>query len=70
MTPEDFLAEHEGHFTWPAPDGAPAGLGLTPVAAFNGRGNHALEVALATVESASSRRRDAACLGCALWQGA
>jgi hypothetical protein len=49
VTPEDFLAEHDGHFAWSVPDGIPAGLGLTPVAAFTGRGNHALEVALATV---------------------
>jgi hypothetical protein len=49
MTPEDFLAEYNGHFMWSVPDRVPAGLGLTPVAAFTGRGNHALEVALATL---------------------
>jgi hypothetical protein len=49
MTPADFLAEHDGHFLWPVPDGVPEGLGLAPVAAFAGRGNHAIEVALATV---------------------
>jgi hypothetical protein len=49
VTPEDFLADHESQFVWPVPDGAPSALGLTPVSAFVGRGNHALEVALGTV---------------------
>jgi Eco57I restriction-modification methylase len=51
MTPDDFLAERESRFIWPVPDGAPSRLGLTPVAAFAGRGSHALEVALATTGS-------------------
>lgn len=52
MTPEEFLADYPDQFVWSVPDALPAGLGLTSVAAFTGRGNHPLEVALA----AGSRR--------------
>lgn len=48
MTPDDFLADQDGHFSWQAPSNAPSGLGLTPIAGFTGRGAHPLEVALAT----------------------
>jgi hypothetical protein len=44
MTPDDFLAEHDPQILWQAPDGLPAALGLTPVAAFSGRGQHALDL--------------------------
>src|SRR5919106_2887914 len=45
LTPEDFLANHDAHFDWRAPDGTPSGLGLSPAGAFSGRGKHPLEVA-------------------------
>jgi Eco57I restriction-modification methylase len=47
-TPDDFLADQEEHFAWQVSERTPAGLGLSPIAAFSGRGNHPLEVALAT----------------------
>jgi hypothetical protein len=48
--PDDFLADSDGRFPWHIPAGIGTGNGLTPVGALTGRGTHALEVALATVD--------------------
>jgi hypothetical protein len=64
MTPEKFLIAHEARFPWSLPESVPPGLGIELIAAFTGRGAHALEVALATVE----RRPRADELRC-VWAG-
>lgn len=46
-TPDRFLAEHEPQREWTVPAGV---AGFEPVAAFDGRGSFALEVALATTD--------------------
>lgn len=47
LTPDDFLIDHERRFTWRRPDMLPQSISLEPIAAFNGRGTHPLEVGLA-----------------------
>jgi len=50
-TPDRFLADHEAQRDWTLPAGV---VGFEPIAAFDGRGTFALEVALATVEAEPS----------------